>query len=228
MKKVWAAAAIVLSFLSVHCFAADAEGWTSLSDLSHWEAYGGGAVGPQWKVEPGGVLHLMPGDGSLGRESGDLVTDRDYESFVLEFEWKVAKGANSGVLYRVVRGDDPPYYSGPEYQVYDSPGDPDETSAAALYGLYPPKGASPKPAGQWNTAKIVVDADKVGHFLNGKKVVTATIGSDDWNTRLRESRLARNQGFDVSRFAATARGRVSLQDHGSEVWYRNVRIKPTE
>ena len=193
-------------------------GWTSLSDLSHWEAYRGGKIGPQWKAEAGGVLHLTGGGG------GDLVTDRDYGSFVLEFEWKISKGGNSGVLYRVVRTAQPPYHTGPEYQVFDSAGaKPTTHSAAALYDLYVAEGAEPKPAGEWNTAKITIEGDKVEHFLNGRKVVSTTIGGDDWNARLAKSKFADWKGF-----AEAARGRISLQDHDSEGWYRNVRIKPLD
>jgi hypothetical protein len=94
------------------------------------------------------------------------------------------------------------------------------TSSGSLYALYPPSEDVLKPAGEWNRSRIVVEGNHVRHFLNGKKVVDVEIGSEDWNKKLAASKFATWKGFGTN-----AKGKIVLQDHGDEVWYRNMRIK---
>jgi hypothetical protein len=165
-------------------------------------------------------------DGVLYRKSGggDLQTVEEFQDFDLRFGWKVSEGGNSGVMYRVSREKGPAYETGPEYQVLDNAKHQDGknplTSSGSLYGLYAAGEDVVKPAGEWNTARIVVRGNHVRHFLNGKKVVDAEIGSDDWNKRLAASKFA-----SWPKFAKNERGFIVLQDHGDEVWFRNLRIK---
>ena len=198
-------------------------GWTVLfdgSNLDAFEPYKGGEIKPQWKIEDS-TLHLTGGG------AGDLVTKKDYGSFVLEFEWKVAAGSNSGVIYHVRMGDGAPYISGPEYQILDdsvhADGKNPMTSAAAIYALYVPKDKQLKSVGEWNTSKIVIENGHVEHWLNGKQVASAQIGSDDWNERVAASKFGAWEPF-----GKTERGRIALQEHGDEVWFRNIRIKPLD
>ncbi len=170
-----------------------------------------------WTIDDGALHHAAGGGG------GDLVTRRRYANFELAFEWRVAAGANSGVMYRVVEADRPSYESGPEYQILDdSNSDAAGTvhGAAALYGLYAAEGAEPAAVGEWNQGRILVFGDHVEHWLNGHKVVDASIGSDDW-----KKRVAGTKFEPWTAFAAARRGHICLQDHGDEVWYRNVRIR---
>jgi hypothetical protein len=165
-------------------------------------------------------------DGVLHTKGGgvDLKTREQYGDFDLRFEWKVASGANSGVMYRVSQESDPAYYTGPEYQIVDNVGHADganpKTSAASVYDLYAPNNDVTKSAGGWNEARIVVSHNRVEHYLNGKKVVEYELGSADWNRRVAASKFA-----TWKKFGKNPRGHVVLQDHGDEVWYRNVRIK---
>lgn len=179
-----------------------------------WRGYQQKTWPAAWRVEDG-VLTL---DGT----GGDLVTQEEFSDFDLEFEWKISPGGNSGVLYLVSEEKEQPYETGLEYQVLDHANpDADElTGPAALYALYPaPKDAS-KPAGEWNTGRIVVKDGTVEHWVNGQRVVSAQIGSDDWNDRVAETKFAA-----WPRFGKNKSGRISLQDHGARVWYRNLRIK---
>jgi hypothetical protein len=127
-------------------------------------------------------------------------------------------------MYRVTESDEPAYLTGPEYQVLDDAKHKDGqnklTSSASLYALYPPTEDVLKPAGEWNRSRIVVEGNHVRHFLNGKKVVDVEIGSDDWNKQLAASKFA-----TWPKFGKNAKGKIVLQDHGDEVWYRNMRIK---
>jgi hypothetical protein len=165
-------------------------------------------------------------DGVLHRKSGggDLQSIEEYGDFDLRFGWKVSEGGNSGVMYRVSREKGPAYETGPEYQILDNERHQDGksplTSSASLYALYAPSKDVVKPAGQWNRGRIVLQGNRVRHFLNGEKVVDVEIGSEDWNKRLAESKFA-----TWPKFAKNKRGFIVLQDHGDEVWFRNMRIK---
>jgi hypothetical protein len=182
-----------------------------------WVGYNKEAGWPEgWEIVDG-VLHRTSG-------GGDLQTVEDFKDFDLRFGWKVSEGGNSGVMYRVSREQGPAYLTGPEYQVLDNAKHQDgknpTTSSGSLYAMYAPQGAEVKPAGEWNSGRIVVRGNHVRHFLNGKKVVDAEIGSDDWNKKLAESKFA-----SWPKFAKNDHGFIVIQDHGDEVWYRNVRIK---
>lgn len=184
-----------------------------------WIGYGKQEWPQGWELADG-VLHRA------GR-AGDLRTVKQYGDFDLRFEWKVAPGANSGVIYRVSDETKRPHETGPEYQILDDAKHGDGknplTSAASLYGIYAPSNKNVKPPGQWNRSRIVLRGDRVRHFLNGEKVVDAKIGSEDWNRRVAASKFAEWPGYGKS-----PRGYIVLQDHGDEVWYRNMRIVERE
>lgn len=186
-------------------------------DLSRFRGYAQPEIGSGWKME-GKTVHF---DGSGG---GDIVTVDEYDNFELQFDWKVSEGGNSGVMYRVSLGDSAPYMSGPEYQVLDDAGHADGknalTSAGSLYAMYEPKEKKARKTGIWNSTKIIVDGNKITHYLNGTKIVEAEIGSADWNTKLEASKFK-----DWEKFAKNRSGHIAFQDHGDEVWFRKIRVK---
>jgi hypothetical protein len=188
--------------------------------LDAFRGYKTAAIGDGWEIQ-GKYLHF---NGSGG---GDIITKETYQDFDLQFEFKVANGGNSGVMYRVSLGDKAPYMSGPEYQVLDDTkhkdGASDLTSTGALYALYAPDKESKKAkasGGRWYKAKIIVEGNKIKHYLSNKKVVEVEINSSDWNTKLGASKFK-----DWEKFAKNSSGHIAFQDHGDEVWYRNIRIK---
>jgi hypothetical protein len=193
---------------------------TGQDGRTHWLGYGLDKTKdtwpPNWEFVDG-VLHTKGG-------GADLKTREQYGDFDLRFEWKVSPGANSGVMYRVRQEADPAYHTGPEYQIVDNAGHADganpKTSAASAYALYAPNKDVTKPAGGWNEARIVVSHNRVEHYLNGKKVVEYELGSADWNKRVAASKFN-----EWKKFGKNKKGHVVLQDHGDEVWYRNVQIK---
>jgi hypothetical protein len=195
------------------------KGFTPLvTDSSHdgWVGYAKKEWPKGWEVKDG-VLHRAEG-------GGDIMTEKEYGDFDLRFDWKISEGGNSGVMYRVKPGMQPAYYTGPEYQVLDNAKHPDGknkvTSAGSIYALYPPEKDVAKPAGEWNSGRITIEHNRLTHYLNGEKVATAELGSDDWNKHVANSKFALWTGFGKA-----ARGHIVLQDHGNEVWYRNLRIK---
>jgi hypothetical protein len=185
--------------------------------LEAWRGYAQEAIGKGWTVEDG-ALHF---DGSGG---GDIVTKAEFTNFELTFDWKVAEGSNSGVMYRVGLGEQAPYFTGPEYQILDDDRHADGknplTSAGSLYGLYAPNGKQLKPVGEWNSAKIVAKRNHIEHWLNGAKLLEAEIGGDEWN------RLVAGSKFKQwPKFGTLAKGRICLQDHGNHVWYREIKVR---
>ena len=200
--------------------------WVDLFDgasLNGWRAFGGGPAPSAWRVEDG-ALHFTPSG-----TRGDLVADGAYGDFELELEYRIAECGNSGVIYRAAEGPglDTPWRTGLEYQVLDGC-HPDAAypshTAGALYDLYVPTSDAARPAGEWNAVRIVVRGGRVEHWLNGERVVEAEIGSDEWDARQAASKFRDADAFP--RFGTYPEGTIALQDHGDEVWYRNVRLRP--
>jgi hypothetical protein len=201
-----------------------ADGWKLLFDgktTQGWKAYKGSEVGDSWRVDDG-VLLLKPGSGKRG---GDIVTTDDFDNFELTFDWRISTGGNSGVMYRVSEDEGAPYFTGIEYQILDNAKHPDgrkpKTSAASAYDLYAPAKDMTKPVGEWNQGKIVSNGNHIEHWLNGEKVVEIELGSDDWNAHYNKSKFK-----NMKRFAKETKGKIDLQDHGNEVAYRNIKLKP--
>lgn len=197
-------------------------GWTALFDgrtTAGWRRCGGSGFPERgWSVRDG-CLHLAPGGGA-----GDLVFERPVGDFELEFEWKVAAGANSGVKYRVLEREGSASMLGCEYQLLDdlagAPGTAPRHRSAALYDLFSPEGAEPAAPGVFHRARIVARGDRIEHWLDGVRVVDARTGDELWKERLAASKFA-----EVAGFAAAGPRTIGLQDHGGETWFRNLRLR---
>lgn len=186
--------------------------------LDGWMTQDGKRVVAGWEVVDG-AIHLNK---ASKQRAGNIVTTKDYGDFDLSFEWKIATKGNSGIKYRVRS------YNGKvlgcEYQVFDDVGtktsQKSKNSAGSLYDLYEPSDAKKlKPAGEYNTARIVVKGQKIEHWLNGAKIVEATVGDAEWKKRIADSKFN-----DVHRFSEWPGGKLMLTDHGSEAWYRNFKF----
>lgn len=161
-------------------------------------------------------------DGTLHRskKAGDLYFNMWFDNFELTFEWKLEKGGNSGVKYRVK--DYGKQSLGCEFQCQDDTTS-DKQSAGGLYALYAPdkEARRLKPAGQWNRGKIIVCGRKIEHWLNGELMVRTIVGSQDWLDRVAESKFK-----DKTNFGQNQWGRIFLQDHGNPVWFRKITLTP--
>ena len=203
------------------------EGWKLLFDgntLEGWRDYLGESVAGPWEVEKGVLTALGQGSDSTGY----LITDDQYENFILTFDWKIAEGGNSGVFYHVVERPyfKVPYITGPEYQVIDDLGFPEKLEewqkTAADYAMHVSDNSKKhvKKAGRWNSSKIVFDNGHVEHWLNGEKVIEFEAWSDDWFER----RSGRKYP-DALEYGLARSGHFVLQDHGSSAWYKNIKLK---
>lgn len=200
-----------------------AAGWKLLFDgkgLEGWHAYRQDAPPAQgWQVEDGALRVVANGGG------GDLLTNGMYGDFELTFDFKVSEGANSGVIYRVTDKHGTPWQTGPEYQVLDdaayNAGPDDIHATGGIYDLYTPSAdKTTKPTGEWNTGRIRIRGGYVQHFLNGKLVAQADMTSKDWADRIAGSKFHVYEGFGVQ-----PEGYIAFQDHGHDVWYRNIKIR---
>jgi hypothetical protein len=185
--------------------------------LAGWTNLNGRAVTKGWEVVDG-MIHLN----IKGGRAGNIVTGREYRNFELRFEWKIAPGGNSGIKYRVRDFDGK--VLGCEYQIIDDNGYryrlPPRGLTGSLYDLYEPTSdAIVRPPGQFNSGRIVVRGNHIEHWLNGRLIVAATVGSDQWRQRIAESKFA-----DVPGFGQNRAGKIMLTDHNSEVWYRNMQL----
>ena len=195
------------------------QGWELLFDGSTtggWRGYNRTDMPEGWQAVDGALTRVA--------EAGDIITTEQYGSFELALDWMVRPAGNSGVFYRAVESDDPIYYSAPEMQVLDDAGHADGgsrlTAAGANYGLHPAPEGVVKPAGEWNSVRLVVNGNHVEHWLNGQKIVEYELGSDDWKQRVANSKFV-----EWPAYGQAARGHIGLQDHGDWVAFRNIRIR---
>ncbi|WP_158867768.1 3-keto-disaccharide hydrolase [Maribellus comscasis] len=199
------------------------EGWELLFDgnsMNKWKMFNGGEV-TGWKI----VNSEMHNSGGGSDHGGDIITKKQYENFELFLEWKVAPESNSGVFYHVQEGmTDAIYESGPEYQLIDDKGWPEELknwqTSGANYGMNPPEDAEVKPIDEWNTTRIVVKNPHVKHWLNGKKVVEYELWSDDW-----KANKAAGKWAEAPHYGEAKAGHIGLQDHGGLTMFRNIKIR---
>ena len=212
-----------LTFLAIVLVASTlyAESWRPLfngASFEGWTTQNGKPVTAEaWKVEPDGAVHL---DTSNGR-GGNILTDREYGDFELVFEWKISDKGNNGIKYRV--NDFDGRVLGCEYQVIDdaTTNQKPKHRTASLYDVYEPmEHQLLKPAGEWNRGAIIVSGNRIEHYLNGYLVMSAIVGSDEWNDRMAKSKF-----HDVEQFGRTPVGKIMITDHRDAVSYRNMFIR---
>ena len=188
--------------------------------LEQWMSIGGEAPDSLWEVSEG-ELTLLQGGG------GDILTRRAFQNFELHLDWRISSGGNSGIFYRVANDGQPVWTSGPEYQILDDEFFPQLAGSTELrgsvFGLYAAKGSPKKPTSAFNTALIRVRGGEVQHWLNGTLVAQFDMHSDDWQRRVAASKFA-----VFPSFGRLKEGHIALQDHGNQVWYRNIRIREIE
>ena len=200
-------------------------GWQLLFDgkiTDGWHGYNMKVFPDSWAIDDGSFTMNTQGGG----ESLDIITNKKYRDFALSLEYKLTKGANSGIIYQIAEDTlyKFPYETGPEFQVIDHESWPDPLEEwqinGANYAMYPPLVKPYKPVGEWNHLLLVVKGNQVTQMLNGEVVVKYEKYSDEW-TKLRNS----GKWTAFPDWGKYDEGYISLQNHGSKVWYRNIKLK---
>lgn len=195
------------------------EGWRLLFDGSTtngWRGYKQQAMPAGWDVVDGALTRVGT--------TRDIITADQFRNFDLTLEWKIAPGGNSGIFFRAIEGDGAIYEYAPEVQVLDDAGHADGqselTSAGSNFALHPAARGVVKPAGEWNSIRLLVQGNRVQHWMNGRPVVDYEIGGDDWKTRVAASKFAAWPQYGLA-----PRGHIGLQEHQAEVAFRNIKIR---
>lgn len=208
------------------------EGWQLLFDGKTTNGWRGARLDEfptkGWAIEDG-VLKVLDGGGGEAANGGDIVTTRTYGSFILKVDFKITTGANSGIKYFVDPTENKGEGSaiGCEFQILDDAVHPDaklgvkgNRTLGSLYDLIPAPADKPFDINAWNTAMIVVQGNHVEHWLNGMKLLEYERNNQMWNALVAYSKYK-----NWHNFGNHAQGNLLLQDHGHEVWFKNIKIK---
>jgi hypothetical protein len=209
-----------------------ANGWKLLWDGKTTDGWRGAKLttfpAGGWKID-NGVLKVLNSNGAESTNGGDIVTIKKYKNFELSADFKITDGANSGIKYFVDtelnKGEGSSI--GCEFQILDDKLHPDaklgvkgNRTLGSLYDLIPAPENKPFRKGFFNNARIVVKGNKVEHYLNDVKIVEYERGSQMWKALVNYSK------YSVwPNFGNAAEGNILLQDHGNEVWFKNIKIK---
>jgi hypothetical protein len=208
------------------------EGWVLLfngKDFNGWRQCNGNTMPANWVIDDN-AMKVFIGEGKQpgqGANGDILFGDKKFKNFELSIDWKASKAANSGIFYNVreVSGQ-PIYYAAPEIQVLDnvdaSDNKVDSHLAGSLYDILPADPKTVNPTGQWNTIVISVKDGQVTHTQNGKKVVSYTLWTPEWDAMVAKSKFKDFPGWTEG---ISKDGYIGLQDHGYPVWFRNIKIR---
>ena len=228
--------------IDVSGYKKDKDGFISIFDgktFNGWRGYGKDNVPGRWIIENGAIKFTASGGGEAQeQDGGDIIFAHKFKNFELSIDWKVAKGANSGIFYlaQEIKGQ-PIYLSAPESQVLDNENHPDarmgqdgNRKSSSLYDMIPANPQNAKPFGEWNNTTIIVHKGTVLHQQNGKNVLEYHLWTPEWTALLQDSKFSQTKwpiAFELLNNCGGAKreGYIGLQDHGDDVWFKNIRIK---
>lgn len=199
------------------------DSWESLMSAEKWRGYNQASLPSNWQISDSIISCL----GLAGDVGGDIISTKMYENFELSWSWKISPEGNSGVFYHVIEDTiyHSPYQTAPEYQLLDDVGFPspieDWQKTGANYAMHIANDAKRLNAvGEWNSSRIIFDHGKVSHYLNGALIVSFDKFTPEWE-------LLRNSGkwTDYPDYGKANKGYLALQDHGSGVWFKAVKIR---
>jgi hypothetical protein len=195
------------------------EGWKLLFDgtsTTGWRNYKKDAVGPGWQVVDGELRRVEKG-------AGDIITADEFGAFEVMLDYKISPEGNSGLMFHVTEENPKPWQSGPEIQIQDNVAGHDPEKAGWLYQLYKPDTDATKPAGEWNTLRVLITPTACETSMNGVKYYSFVKGGPEWNERVGQSKFS-----TMPAFGKATKGHLALQDHGDLVSFRNIKIRPLD
>jgi hypothetical protein len=187
-----------------------------------WHGYNLTGFPDCWTIKDGTLTMTTKGRG----ESQDIITDKVYKNFAFYAEFKTGRVSNSGFIFQVAEDKKYkfPYETGPEYQIIDQKGWPEKLEdwqlTGANYAMGAPLAKPYKEVGEWNQAMIVADGNNVTYILNGQVTAKYIKYSPEW-IQFRNS----GKWSNFPDYGKYDEGHISLQNHGSQVWFRNIKLK---
>lgn len=235
-------------------FPVDSAGYISLFDgtsLNGWRGYGKDVVPDRWVLDEGTIKFNGSGTGEgQTLTGGDLIFAHKFKNFEVSIDWKVSKGANSGILYlaQEIQTKDkdgnlkmePIYISAPESQILDNINHPDaklgiqgNRQSSSLYDMIAAEPQNAKPFDEWNNTTIIVYKGTVVHYQNGEKVLEYHLWTPQWTEMLQASKFSQEKwplAFELLNNCGgpNHEGYIGLQDHGDDVWFKDIKVKILE
>jgi hypothetical protein len=233
----------------------DKDGWITLFDgktFTNWRGYGKDRVPGKWIIDDGAIKFNGSGGGEAqDGDGGDLIFEGKFSNFELSVDWKISRGGNSGIFYlaqeyystNAETGEkrlEPIYISAPECQVLDDENHPDaklgkdgNRKSSSLYDMIPAKPQNSKPFGEWNNTTILVYQGTVVHGQNGENVLEYHLWTPQWTELLQASKFSQEKwplAFELLNNCGgpNREGLIGFQDHGNDVWFKNIKIKILE
>lgn len=193
-----------------------ADGWQLLFDgktTKGWRNYQRETTSEGWAIREGALTRVA--------RAGTIITEAQFGAFELSLEYKISKGGNSGIMFHATEEGSSAWKTGPEIQIQDNGDGHDPQLSGWLYQLYRSDLDATYPAGQWNRVRLRLTPEKGELWMNGVKYYEFVKGSADWKARVAKSKFAK-----MSRFGIPQKGHLCLQDHGNEVAFRNIKLRP--
>ena len=207
------------------------DGWILLFDgesTDSWRGYNSDQFPDKgWQIQDNLLMVEASGTGEDGF-GGDIITKDQFEDFEFKVDFKLSPQGNSGIVYLVKEEENTPsWHSAPEYQLldnqyYEENGDipMDKHRTGDAYDIKAATEDAMNPVGEWNEAMIRVKDGNVEHWLNGKKVVEYSLQSPEWKQLVEKSKFA-----DYPAYGMAEKGHIGIQDHGHQLWYRNIKVR---
>ncbi|MDR1758091.1 MAG: DUF1080 domain-containing protein [Bacteroidales bacterium] len=237
--------------VSLEDFAKDKDGYYVIFDgtsTQGWRGYGKDALPGKWVVEDNCLKFSGTGTGEAQeQDGGDIIFAHKFKNFEMSIDWKISEGGNSGIFYlaqevQTAKEDgtvqfEPIYISAPEAQILDNEKHPDaklgekgNRQSTSLYDMIPAVPQNAKPAGEWNNTTIMVYQGTVVHYQNGEKVLEYHLWTPQWTEMLQKSKFSETAwplAFELLNNCGgeNHEGYIGLQDHGNDVWFRDIRVK---
>ncbi|MEO9892952.1 DUF1080 domain-containing protein [Aurantibacter sp.] len=204
------------------------QGWSLLFDgrtLDGWHLFNkpDSTQFSAWEVRDGMIFCNATDESKI---FGDIVTDKAYENYELQFDWQMALRGNGGVFINVQESPEykATYNTGIEYQLLEPEHMDTKTPLkrpGTVWGLSPQLNTvEAKPVGQWNTTRIIQQNGKIQFYLNGILTAEEELNSDEWKNKIANSKFK-----DAPGFGKASQGKIALQNWYFESWFRNIKIR---